>query len=531
LTENEKKCKIFSRGIFMAKKDKKAQENETVTSGISRKFSQNPALYIGSVVILVLVVVTFVGGDLLSGGGFGIGGGDLTFGSYDRVPISWVPGNTFSRNVEEIEHQARSQGFDPNEPWVLSQIWRYAYEKTLINTAVLQIMKRSNYLVPQKTLDRFVAQYFMENGRFSRAAYNQVSDSHRNRLLQQTREELTMQMFFDDLRNILLPSAEADFIASMAGPVRRFDVVSFQIDDYPLEGYLEFAQETPDLFKTVHLSRISFDREREAKKILDSIKNGTNLFEDIARSQSVDAYAERGGDMGPRYFFELEQEIPELSDRYTVSSLSAGELSDVIKTRDLIRNKDVWTIFRAEEEPADADFDDENVMEIVQSYTINFQTGRLYNWATGQAENFIEDAKESGFDNAARRRNLEKQSFGPLPINHGGFDFFTKLDSFPVPGISSFELSNLANNENFWKLAFSTELNTPSEPFTQGNNVFVFFPTEQSDADESTISNIASMYSSHWLNNNIDQYLQTYFLNHARMKDNFDITYSRIFRH
>ena len=509
----------------MAKKDKKASENETVTSGISRKFSQNPALYIGSVVILVLVVVTFVGGDLLSGGGFGFGDGDLTFGSYDRVPISWVPGNVFSQNREWIAQRYRAQGFDPDDQRFSPQIWRQAYEMTVVHTAVLQIMKKSNYLVPQKTIDRHVAQYFMENGRFSRAAYNQMSDSSRNRLLQQTREDLTKNMFFDDIRNILIPSSEADFIAAMAGPLRQFDMVSFQVDDYPLEGYLEFAQENSDLFKSVHLSRISISSEREAKRILDSIKNGTNLFEDVARSQSVDGYAERGGDMGSRYFFELEQEIPSLSDRDIVTNLSAGELSGVINTGT------VWAIFRVEEELADADFDDEAVMEIVQSYTRNFQRGRMEDWAIEQATAFIEDVKESNFDTAARRRNLDKQSFGPLPINFGGLDFFTKLDSFSISGISSFELENIANNENFWKVTFSTELNTPSEPFVQGNNVFVFFPTEQSDADESVISNIASMYSSYWVDNNMDQSLQTYFLNHAKMEDNFWDVYFRIFRH
>ena len=55
----------------MAKKEKNVPtEKDSSSSEIIRKFKASPGLYIGSVVILILVVVTFLGGDLLSGGGF-----------------------------------------------------------------------------------------------------------------------------------------------------------------------------------------------------------------------------------------------------------------------------------------------------------------------------------------------------------------------------------------------------------------------------------------------------------------------------
>jgi len=87
----------------------------------------------------------------------------------------------------------------------------------------------------------------------------------------------------------------------------------------------------------------------------------------------------------------------------------------------------------------------------------------------------------------------------------------------------------MSRNENFWKIAFSTEIDTPSQPFVQGNNIIVFLPTEEKEADEDIINSITSMYLSYYLNNITEQSLQQYFLNHEKMEDNFWDVYFRIF--
>ena len=512
----------------MAKIDKNAQdqEKESITSGISKKFKQTPLLYIGSVVILLLVVVTFVGGDLLSGGRYGRGGGDLTFGYYDRAPISWVPGNVFQQYYDRIMNYYRSQGVDANDVRYESHIWRQAYEFAAVHTAIIQVMKKTNYTVPDKTVDRSVAKLgqFQDNGRFSPALYNQMSDSSRRSLWRQTQEDITKAVFFDDLTNMLMSSAEVDFIANMASTVRSFDMVSFKVDDYPASEYLAFAHENAELFNSIHLSKISISSEREAKRIRDSVINGTTLFEDAAMSQSQDNYADRGGDMGNMSYFELEYDIPNVSDRQNIFALASGDLSEVINSGNS------WAFFRIENEMTEANFDDLSVMEKVRTYVRNYQRGSMEDWAIAQARDFINAANESGFDNAARVRSLEKQSFGPLPINYAGVQLFTTLASFTIPGLNSQQLGDIASNENFWKISFSTELNTPSEPFVQGNNVFVFYPTEQKNAEEETVSGVAAAYSDYWLDNVIDRSLQPYFLNHAKMEDNFWEVYSRVFR-
>jgi len=510
----------------MAKKAKKTEEkdSETKSSEIVRRFKQNPALYIGSVFILVLVTVTFVGGDLLVRGADR--GGDLTFGYYDKVPVSWKPGNMFAQYQEQVVRYYQSQGVDANNIRASADIWRQAYEMTVMHTAVMQMMKRSNYSMPEKTVDREVARLpdFQENGRFSAALYNQMSDSARLALWRQVQEELTKMVYFSDFYSMLIPSSEADFIGKMASVMRSFEMVSFNVDDYPETEYLAYARENSSLFRTIHLSKITVNSsEREALKILDTVKDGTVTFEDAARAQSQDQLADRGGDMGIRYAYELEAEIPGSSERDTILSLGRGELSNVIR----IGNG--WGFFRVEEELKQADFEDTAVMERVRVYLRNYDRGRMEDWAIAQAEDFNADVKTSGFDNAASWRSLERRSFGPLPINYGGVELFTALESFTVSGFTSQDLQSLASNENFWKVAFSTQLSTPCEPLVQGSNVLVLFPVEEINAEEAAVNNIASMYSSYWLNYMAERSLSFYFLSNTRMDDRFWDTFFRYF--
>ncbi|MDR0300900.1 MAG: SurA N-terminal domain-containing protein [Treponema sp.] len=509
----------------MAKKDKKVHVNEK-ESGLSEiigKFKANPGLYIGSVVILVLVTVTFVAGDLLFKGARG--GGDLTFGYYDNVPISWVPGNKLSQYYEQLARRYRDQ-VDLSNPQIAMSLWSQAFEGAAVHTAILQEMKRSNYEAPEKVVDREVAKLpqFQENGRFSPALYRQMSDTSRLSLWRQVKEELTVIQFYNDLFGLLIPDGEKEFIANMASGERTFEVVSFPVDDFPASEYLSYAQENSGLFGSIHLSRIYINSgEREAKKILESIKDGVTTFEDAARAQSQDGYADRGGDMGIQYVYDLEREVTDAAVRENILSLGKGELSAVVKLNDN------WAFFRIEDELRLADFEDTATMDRVRSYMRNYERGRMEDWAIAQAEEFITGAIADGFDNAARQSGKEKASIGPLPVNYGSVGFFTPLESFTVSALSRQELLDLSKNSNFWKSAFSTPLNTPSEPLVHGSKVLVFFPVEQIDIEEEKAEEITSMYSDYWLGSITEQSLQPYFMNSPRMDNRFWDTYVKFF--
>jgi hypothetical protein len=514
----------------MAKKEKKSpvKEKEDSSIEIVKKFKQNPGIYIGSVVILILVIVTFVGGDFLSGGRRYAGkSADLTFGYYDKVPITWVPGNIVAQQYERAIYNFRAQGYDINAAWMGYYIWKQAYEAALVHIAILHMVNKSGYTPSEKTVNKAVVQLsqFQDNGRFSLALYNRMSDSARLSLWRQTQEEIAKMSFFNDFFTLLIPESEAKFIANMSSPERSFDYVRFNVDDYPDSDIISYARDNSALFNSIHLSKITVSgSEKEAQKIQATIKDGTVTFEEAARAQQSDIYADRGGDMGIRYCYEINDEIPNTADREMVYSLDRGEISEVISTID------GWAFFRAEERLVQADFADAAVMDRVRYYVRSYQRGRMEDWAIDQAKDFISEARVSGVINAARWRNLTTGSFGPFPLNYGGIDLFKTLASTDVSDTDSPDLQGLSLNENFWKIAFSTPIDTPCEPLVQGSVVYVFIPTEEIKAEEYSVENIASMYSSSYVTYTADRSLQGYFMKNKKMEDNFDVVYHRFFQ-
>ena len=122
---------------------------------------------------------------------------------------------------------------------------------------------------------------------------------------------------------------------------------------------------------------------------------------------------------------------------------------------------------------------------------------------------------------------MQRQSFGPLPMNYGSIELFPALDSFSVSGFSQQDLNSLARNESFWKTAFTTPVNTPSDWLVHGSNVIVLFPVEETEADDFTLGNISSMFTSWWLSYISEQLMQQYFILHPKMEDNFWQVYFR----
>ena len=498
-------------------KEKKKRENEKPDSEMLRRFKSNPFIFIGSFVILIIVIIAFVMPSTLGmehGRGF-----DLTFGYYDRVPINYVPGNFFAQYHDMVSRWRQNQMDGDNFSFVNYQIWRESFEATVIHTAMLQEMKRSGYSVPARVVDREVARlpHFQENGRFSPALYRRMDENSRMTLWRQVQDDIVKDRFRSDVTGLSVPSSESEFIGRMGALQRSFSVAVFNVDDYPDEEYEAYFYNNAGLFSTIHLSMMTVGSEREARRIFEQIENGYITFEDAARAHSRDFFADRGGDMGVRAVHELRMDIPDEAARERALSLDSGEYSEIIRTAS------GWHIFRAEDSVREADISDPAFMDRVRFYMRNFERGRMEDWAIGQADDFIAQANEIGFDEAVAGLNVESRTFGPVPINFGNVDLFTSLASQPVA-----EVSGAATDENFWRIAFSTPINTPSQPVVRGSNILVLFPTEEIE-EEDVIENVVSMVESWWLDHISEQSLNRFFLNSPRMEDNFMDVYFRLF--
>jgi hypothetical protein len=504
----------------MAVNEKKTPEHHHTESEMVRRFKSNPFIFIGTFVVLVIVIIAFVLVPAIvpefRGANF-----DLTFGYYDKVPINYVPGNYFSQSYDMVSRSIQNREGE-NYANASRQIWRQSFEDAAVHTAILQEMKLSGYKAPSKVVDREVAKLsqFQENGRFSAALYRQMDENRRLTLWKQEQDKVAKLHFLSDAIGLLKPGAEAEFIGKMAVVERSFEMAVFPVINYPDEEYEAYARNHADLFRSVHLSVITVNSsKREADRILALVKNGETTFEDAARAYSQDNYTDRGGDMGIRMAHELVFDISDPAEREKIIALARGEYSDVIS------KASSWSFFRAEEAGQAADFNDPAIMERVRAYVRNYERGRMEDWAIGQAMSFIALAGEFDFTEAASLQSVAIRRFGPIPLNYGNVALFNSLDSQAVD-----ELSNSNSDDNFWRVAFSTPVNTSSQPLVQGANVLVLFPTAETEAEESSIEGIASTYSAYWLDYMSEVSVWQSFFSSPKMDDRFyDIYYRYLY--
>lgn len=505
---------------FMGKKPAPAHAEEG-QPGAVRTMKTSPLVFAGTVIILVIVIVAFVFVPALvpeAGGG----GGDLNFGAYNKIPVSYVAGNYFARIQGMYAQFLQSQITDSNYYSVLHQIWRGAFEETVVHTGMLDAVQRAGYTPSNDLIDRETAlrpEFQGENGRFSPVRYQQYDSSARLAIWREVRDTIIEQQYRSDIGGLLVSSKEGDFIAGMASPERTFELAAFSRSLYPDSEVQAYASASPDTFLTTHLYKITINSsEREARQILALIQDGTQSFEDAASAYSKDAYAEKGGDMGIRMAYELVSEIPDTAERGAVLKLSSGAYSELVKV------PSGWAFFRCGETAYAPNIADADTLTKIRSYMEAFERGRIEDWLIGQAEEFTALVRASSFDEAAEAQGLIKRNFGPLPLNYGDSDLFTSLGSFSVP-----ELGGAAVNDNFWRTAFSTPPGSLSAPFVHGGYVMVIQPVEEKAASEEQRESVKQSVSSYWLSNNTEAGLRAFFLSSPKLEDRFTSTFNRFF--
>ena len=496
----------------MASKNKKQPEkrDDSSKSEILHRFKTQPLLFIGTVVVLVIVIVAFVFVPaIVPEAGRSE---DLIFGYYNKVPIKYVPNNYFAQTQQSLFQNYMPAADDSNYMVTFYQLWRRAFEETVVYMGIQDEMKSAGYVVPEGVVDRQVAElpYFQENGRFSPTKYRAMDNTTRLNLWRQVQEGIAVQTYLTDMNSLKTNSNEASFIASMASPQRSFDVAIFPFSSYPESEVLSYIQANPELFKVIRLSKITIaSGERDARRVLETITSGVTTFEEAARASSQDWAADRGGDIGILLAFELDYEIREEQDRGKVLNLARGELSDIVST------SAGWAFYRADEAAQPVDVNDLTLMERIRYYIMSNLRGRVEDWLIAEAGRFTTHAREIGFSEAAAAGNINKNSFGPIPLNYGDSILFGSISS---SGIS--ELSGASQNQFFWRAAFSTPINSISEPLVVGDSVMVLLPLEEIVADENETGLIQS-YFSYYVSSNMENSFRTYFLQNNKLDDRF----------
>ncbi|MDR0586558.1 MAG: peptidylprolyl isomerase [Treponema sp.] len=506
----------------------KKREQGTGAEELFRRLKSNPPLFIGTVLVLVIVIVAFVFVPAIPDFGAGENGNDYIFGYYGATPITYLQDNYFGRNLDRLADMYRFYGFslegdysqDPETSRIANMVWQETFYMTLTHEAILDEMKNAGYKAPAAQIDREMTKLaeFLENGRFSITKYRSYNKNTLLSMWQETEENYTEQQYKNAYNSLLISSAEKKLIEDMSSPERIFRMALFPRTSYPDSEVASYGASNPAPFTMVHLSKIVIgSSEREAAQIRDSVLNGRTNFEDAARTQSTDVSSkDQGGDMGIRMAYDIYNMIPDEGERTAVLSLKNGEYSQIVK------DPNGWAFYRAEADPYIADLSQSDNLGKVRSYMAGQAGGVIEGWLVERAEEFISLSREAGFEQAALETGIEVKQFGPVSLNYGNVQIFNTLDSGDIV------LVQAVSNENFWRTAFTIPVNAPSSPFTLGTDVVVLEAVDETiKTDEDKIP-VSELYAGFREDNMNEVDIRTAITGSEKTRDDFFLTYLKL---
>ncbi len=499
------------------------KKGETVSESIEKRHQTHPVTYALVVVVLVVVVVTFVlagpGGPL----GRGTGGvGSVVFGSYGGKEITLYTGSYFAQQVQTISNQYTQNGQTDTQS-LQQSIYYQAYLNTALHTAMVQKAEASGVTVTDDSLVKALLQYpayLDQNGKFSEAQYQAApaTDKASARLL--TRENLIEQTFVGDiLANVKTGAQETEFIKAMAKPERSFSFVGWPFSSFPADEVRKYGEANASRFVHIKLSRILVKTsEAQANEIRKKILDKTSTFEELAKTYSKDSFADKGGDMGWRYAYDLEADFDQKDTAKTVLALKTGELSDVLKG-----SFGGWMIYRCDGEAVNADFSSASVQADVRTYITTYEKGKIEDYFSTQAANLSRRAAEVGFDKAVKEMGLKAADTEAFPVNLNNVFSFT-----PVKAVKDADTpANAATNEDFFFRAFSLGKDQVSAPIVLDDQVLVLKLKTEQQMPDSTLS-LFDSWIAYVAQQSVQSDLAAALLTPDKLKDNFAATYAKM---
>lgn len=457
-------------------------------------------VYIGSIIILIISVFTFVvfgfGTEVFTAI-FGNSNKLPAFGKYDGKKIEYTAGSEFATTASRLAENYKNQGYEINSQ-VEYYIFSQAFDQTIMNMAFTKAVEQSGYKVPATAVNREMIPYFSDaSGKYSAKLYNQTDESTINNMRSELKNSLVYSRYTNDmlgssagvkngtLYGLKSSSKENGFIASMGTEKRSFNLAAFDKNNFPKTEAAVFAKSKAELFIKYDISAITVDSEKDAKALLKQLKNNEITFADAVSEKSQKYYSGTDGKLASPYHYQIVSMLEKEDDLPAVTGLAKDALSDVIQT------KRGYSIFRGDGDSTAANFDDDATLDIVLKYMKENESGYIENYYSGIAKDFSSEAAINGFDKACEKFSVTKVEVPAFPLNYGDSTFFGTVPSSTVK-----ELSGAATNDNVLKAAFSLKMNEISTPLVLGSNVIVLQLTGIQNDEPATTDSFASTIES-----------------------------------
>jgi parvulin-like peptidyl-prolyl isomerase len=509
-----------SRDIRRAQQAKKAG---TVSDAIEKSHQTHPLIYVGTVAILVVVVVTFIlagpGGPMGRGGG--APGGSIIFGQYEGHDIAYTPGGYFAQQRDRLAAQVRQSAQQQNTEAMAQAIWYRAFQETAMHVAILTLGQQAGLRVSTDAVDKALLTYpgyLDENGQFSEDRYQKTSPTDKAATRRLYEESLiTSQIASDILTGVKTGSQESSFIISMVKPERSFEFASFPFASFPQAEVRKYGEANLSLFRKIKVSRILIkSSEADAEQIRRKIVDKTSTFEELAKTYSKDAFADNGGDMGWRYAYDLQADFEKKDTANQIFALKTGELSAVLK------GTYGWMIYRCDAAATNPDFSNPSVLDDVRTYLTKYEKGKIEDYFNERAVQLSRLAGQVGFERAASQTGLKVMRTDFFPVNYLNTFSFAPLNAIP----QSDTPTNAVYSEDFFYRAFSLGKDQASAPIVLDDQVLVLKLLAERQMPDTTTNLLGS-----WLDYVAGQSAQTdltaQLMAPGKLTDNFEQVFTQ----
>jgi len=493
--------------------DKSAKENRSHGWGIT----------LFSAIILVVIVVTFIGAPVVSQAA---GQQNAIFGDYDGIPIEFMQGNTFAKEVEQITRFYEQ--FNTGSTNMESQrqfIWRQAFDQTAVQVALEQEAKKAGIVITQAEVDEALVHYpaYLKDGVFNQELYNDTGSSDRFRYMQETKTQLLIQKYVQDqTQGPMVSSVTKDFVASMAYPQRKFSFVTFTDTDFPDSALLDYAQKNTKLFRTIDLSRISVTTsEADARTVRDEAVKGNKTFGELAKTYSKDSLADVGGELNVKHYYELTNEVPSAADLDKIFALPKGGLSAII------HSGKTWSFYRVNTPATDPDLKSSDTMALIRVYLSNHERGVIEDNLTAQATAFTKAVKDAkgDFEKVAKLNKKPVSNTDWVGVNYGNLDLFPSV----TQASKNEAFQGLVSNDAFFKTAFGLAKGATSTPILASPTVFVVKVDDVKAAPAAADKPVNPSQVESVILHDRSQELQQKLLASPLLHDRFQAEYARLF--
>lgn len=363
-------------------------------------------------VLLVLIAVALIFSMVLPTFGARGSVSSLKFGSYDKIPIEFVPGNYFAR-----QYQNFAQQYKGNSEAELFQIWRSAYENSVIYTALNQKAKAAGFKILKEDIDKAIIDSGIYNvdGTFSVELYNQTSVERKKQIQNTVKDELPIRRVLDDTATVLTAPDEIAYLLKFADKARSFEYAVLGASLYPSSLAKEYAYSNVALFSMLDVSIITVLDEELGENLIEQIKSGKIDFENAAIENSLDYYASEGGAAGLWYYWELQENFDNPDEVNLLFSTNKGEISKLFYL-----NGGGYGIYKVNSAPFTADFEDEEVLTDVKEYIARYESNLLATYLDGVSEELLEKINRgSSLVETANQMGLESYEVDSTNANIG----------------------------------------------------------------------------------------------------------------